>query len=134
MTTAYATRDQLVDRYGQAEVVQRESMLPADAVDKALFSASAFVDGYISGRYSVPLNPAPEIVVQCVCTIARYNLLGESATERARDDYTDSVKWLKDVQAGKVLVDGAAGVPGNTASATVLFTTSPAVFRRAGRP
>lgn len=134
MTVSYATRDQLVDRCGQSEVAQRESMLPAGAVDKALFAASAFVDGYVSGRYTVPMHTAPEIVVQSVCVIARYNLLGEAATERARDDYTDALKWLRDVQAGKVTLDGAATVPGNSPQATVLFSTSTAVFRRQGRP
>jgi phage gp36-like protein len=134
MTTAYATRADLADLFGEDEVSQRESVLPAGAVDQRLADASAMIDGYVSGRYSVPLQPVPAVIPQVACTIARYNLLGESASDAARNNYKDALLWLKDVQAGRFALVGAAQLPGNTDAATVLYTSSPSVFKRAGRP
>lgn len=134
MTTAYATRLDLVSRFGESEVSQRESILPAGTVDLALLDASALIDGYVSGRYSLPLMPVPPNLAQVACAIARYNLLGEAASERARYDYTDAVKWLRDVEAGRVTLLAAAPLPGSAPEATVLYTSSDPVFKRSGRP
>lgn len=130
----YATRSDLEDHYGPDEIAQREAALKAGTVDQVLVDAAALIDGYLVGRYSVPLTAVPPNLILVACSIARYNLLGEAATERARNDYTDALKWLKDVEAGRVRLQAAAPVPGNTPDATVLFTTSTAVFKRAGRP
>lgn len=115
----YATRQNLIDRYGLDEIEQRESALPAGAVDGALADAAAEIDSYCARRYAVPLSPAPSNIVRIACSIARYNLLGEAATERARADYEDARAFLRDVQAGKALLDGAAALPSAAPAATV---------------
>ena len=132
--SAYATRVDLAERFGEDEISQREQALASGAVDLSLVQASGLIDGYISGRYSVPLTPVPDMLQQIACVIARYNLLGEAATERARNDYKDALAWLKDVQAAKVTLVGAATLPGNAPQATVLFSTANPVFKREGRP
>lgn len=131
---SYATRDDLALRYGSDELEQRESALPAGALDRILVDADALIDGYLAGRYSLPLSQVPPNVPQVASAIARYNLLGEAATERARDDYKDAIAWLKDVEAGRVLLQSAAPVPGNAPEAMVMMTADESVFKRAGRP
>ena len=78
---SYATATDLAALYGQDEIDQRASMLPAGAVDRALADAAAEVDSYLAGRYAVPLpQPTPRIV-ELSAAMARYKLLGDAATE-----------------------------------------------------
>lgn len=115
----YATRQDLADRYGEDEVAQRESVLPAGAVDRALGDADAEIDGYLAGRYSVPVSPVPARLTAIAAQIARYGLLGDAATEVARKGYEDARAWLRDVQSGRALVDGATALSGAEPSGTV---------------
>lgn len=131
---SYTTRQELEQRYGADEMAQRESALSAGAIERAVADADALVDGYLASRYSLPLSATPPNLHQVACAIARYNLLGEAATERARDDYKDAIAWLRDVGAGRVLLDSAAPVPGNEPAVVVMYLTSDAVFKRSGRP
>lgn len=104
----YATRTALEDRYGADELSQRESMLPAGAVDRALADADALINGYCAGRYTVPLSPVPDNVPRLACAVARYYLLDGANTEQSRQDFEDAVSWLKDVAAGRVTLTTAA--------------------------
>lgn len=131
---AYATRTDLENRYGADEVGQREDALPAGAVDLALADADGLIDGYLAGRYALPLSSVPDALVRVAAAIARYNLLGDSATERAQMDYKDAIAWIKDVQAGRVLLDGVPTPAGAAPGATVAVVSAPSVFKRAGRP
>lgn len=131
---SYATRQDLEQLYGAAEVSQRASALGAGAVDKALLNADAMIDGYLVGRYTLPLSPIPPNLPQVACALARYGLMGEAATERARNDQKDALGWLRDVQAGRVQLQATAPVPGNEPEALVMMSTSDAVFKRSGRP
>lgn len=131
---AYATRQDLEQLYGAAEVSQRESALPAGAVDNALGNADATIDGYLAGRYTLPLSQIPPNLPQVACALARYTLMGEAATERARNDQKDAIAWLRDVQAGRVLLQAAAPTPGSEPAALVMMSASDSVFKRSGRP
>lgn len=117
----YATRTDLEERYGALEIEQRESMLPAGAVARALADADAEIDAYLGGAYAVPLSPAPAVIVRVAAGLARYRLLGDATTEQARKDYEDAVRYLRDVQAGRASIT-ATPLAGNTADATIAVT------------
>jgi phage gp36-like protein len=119
----YATRTDMEDRFGLEEIAQRESMLPVGAVDRALADADAEIDSYLAGRYQVPVSPVPSHVVRVAAAIARYNLLGDAASDRARNDYQDARAWLREVQTGRVLLDGAALVTASAQRATIDVVT-----------
>lgn len=129
---AYAIRTDLEAAYGAAEIAQRESMLPAGAVDRALADADAFIDGYASGRYAVPLSPVPANVLRLACAIARYNLLGDAATDRARADYEDAVAWLKDLAAGRVTLVSATLSASPATGGRPVSITPARIFNAAG--
>ena len=124
----YATRTDLEARYGAEEIAQRESMLPFGAVDRALADADAEIDSYVSSRYTVPLSPVPQVIPRLACAIARYHLLGDAATETARNDYTDARAWLRDLHAGKALLEGPTPLAGSAPAATVEMVTRDKVF------
>jgi phage gp36-like protein len=131
---AYATRQDMEQLYGAAEVAQRESALSDGAVATALINADALIDGYLVGCYSLPLSAVPPNLPAVACALARYALLGEAATERARNDQKDAIAWLRDVQSGRVQLQAATPAPGNEPAALVMMSGSDAVFKRSGRP
>ncbi|MGO4380370.1 gp436 family protein [Pseudoduganella sp. RAF53_2] len=130
----YAVRSDLEQRYGADEVAQRELMLPAGAVDLALQDADATINGYLGNRYSLPLVTVPANLVQVASALARYSILGDSATDRAVNDFRDAMAWLRDVSAGKVKLQDVVPIPGNEPATVVMATSSPSVFGRNARP
>jgi phage gp36-like protein len=130
----YATRTDLELRYGADEVAQRESALPAGALDVILVDADAMIDGYLAGGYTLPLAPVPAKLMQVACAVACYYLMGTSVMQRTRDDYTDAVSWLKDVQNGVVVLQASAPIPEYAPSTVAMVTPVASVFKRSGRP
>lgn len=101
--TQYATRDDL-ENFGGANAVALQSFADA-VVDEALAAASEAADGYMRGRYSLPLLAWDNGIRMNVCYIAGYNLItqrgmnpaaGADITWRLR--YEDAVKWFEGVQ------------------------------------
>ena len=126
----YATRDDLVDRFGETEIAQRERMLPPGAVAQALSDASTDLDGYLSARYTVPVVPVPPTLVRLVCDIARYRLLGDAATDDVRGRYKDAIAAVRDIGAGRSRLPEVAPVAAASESATVDFVSAPRIFGR----
>ncbi len=112
---AYATVADMIVRYGEVELIRLST--PADqpmetiqheAVERALRDGSDIADTHLRKRYRVPLDIVPAIVTRAVCILARYDLqTGEQKTisEDARDQRKDVMDWLRDIAAGKVLLD-----------------------------
>ena len=130
---SYITRQDLEQRYGD-EITQREAGLPVGALDMAILDAAALINGYLTGRYALPLVPVPASLPLQAAAIARYLLLGDAATERSRLDYQDAIAWLKDVAAGRVQFDQVAPEAAAAPAATVMVAGGDAVFKRTGRP
>lgn len=115
----YATRTDLEERYGATELTQRETVLPAGAVARALSDADVEIDSYLATRYGVPMSPIPSNVTRVAAAIARYRILGDAVTDLARKEYEDARAWLKDVAAGRVQITGATPLAEAAPSATV---------------
>jgi len=130
----YATRSTLELHYGVDEIAQRESVLPANAITNALTDADALINGYLCSRYTLPLTAMPDNLPQVAAALARYTLLGDSATERSRNDYKDAIAWLRDVQSGRVMLQAASPRPGSTADTIVMISSDVSVFGRECRP
>lgn len=130
---SYATQADLEARYGAREILQLSDRAnpPAGVVDAAVVAAAlgdadAVVDSYLGNRYTVPITtPAPARVVDLSCVLARYRLMEQRATERARKDYEDAIAFLRDVSAGRAKIPGlveptaSSGEGVNTGAAAV---------------
>ena len=114
---SYATVAELQDRLGEPRLTQLTDLQdpPIGLVDqvgaqKALDDASGEIDGYLVGRYTLPLATPPAVLrVHCI-TIAHYRLLGERADEVTREAYKAACAFLASVAKGDFPLLPPAGV------------------------
>lgn len=110
----YATQQNLVDRFGAAEIQQLSDIGNSGSIDAArvgrvLTDASNKIDGYLASRYALPLSTVPPMLEQICCDLARY-LLATRPTEETRKRYEDALAWLDKVAQGKYDLGGASSV------------------------
>ena len=112
---AYATVDDMIGRFGQAEMIRLSTpdgaamvaVLPAP-IETALDDASAIIDTWLRRRYRVPLSVCPPELRRAACILARYDLsTGEqkNPSEQTVADRADALKWLAAIGAGTALLD-----------------------------
>jgi phage gp36-like protein len=133
---AYAKISDMVNRFGQAEMIRASVPDGAEAVaivpatiETALHSASALIDSYLRKRYQTPLPVAPDEIVDACCILARYTLSTGGAklpSDQIKDDRAEKITWLRQISEGKVVLDVAEVAPGGQSFAQA--QTRPAVF------
>lgn len=106
----YATVEDFVARIGEVEAVEltdREEVgeINRMVLDTALSDSASQIDGYLSGRYSLPLMTVPQNLVRICCDLARYRLAGVShtpITEEIESRYKLCIKELESISKGVV--------------------------------
>ena len=107
----------------------------AEAVVEGIIGdVDELIDGYLRGRYSLPLDPVPGIVKALSADIAVYNLYGRRAEfdipKAVGEKFAAAMKILDGIQAGKIAL-GSAGVQAGTPSGAGAQTSGNArVFTR----
>ena len=97
----YATESDLVARFGD-EIENLKTMLPSQSsVQDAIQDATEEINGYIGGRYALPLPNVPSNLERMACDIARYRLYFQQPTEEVRKRYEDAIAFLKRVADNK---------------------------------
>lgn len=128
----YCLVQDMVDRYGQAELAQitdREhgTTLDEAIVLRAIADASSEMDSYLTSRYRLPLATVPDVLGVTCADIARYLLWKDQASEEVRKRYEDARAWLKDLAKGFASLNlGVSQPPPSPAS----FTANNRVFTR----
>lgn len=102
---AYATSQDMIDRFEEREIIQLTDRHDTGSIDstvlaKALADADAEIDGYLMGRYVLPLASVPIVLTRYACDIARYFLYDNHATEQVAKRYDDARKFLAAVGKG----------------------------------
>lgn len=108
---AYATLQNLIDRYGEATILavadrDRDGVADAAVVAGALADASDTIDSYVVVRYRLPFATPPPILTRQACTLAFAALHGDMPTEGAKTDAEKAIAWLKDIAAGRAQLVG----------------------------
>lgn len=104
----YASLQQFIDRYGRNDVLllardeQHFDQLNEAKVKAALQDASDTIDSYLAGGYTLPLAAIPPALVRYCCFLARYFIEPNRATDQARKDYEDAIRFLEKVAAGAI--------------------------------
>lgn len=104
----YATREDIETRRGRElllVIADRDDggAVDDEAVDAALLDASAKIDSYIGGRYSLPLATTPPLLVHYAVDMAVYYLADRAAlnAEEHRKRYEDAISQLEEIRDGK---------------------------------
>ena len=105
----YISKLEMIKRYGEDELIQlpdhsNAGVIDDDVLNSALADAEGEIDGYLSSRFAMPINPVPKTIVRIAGDIARYYLHDDSATEHVQKRYDDAVRFLKGVAAGKISI------------------------------
>lgn len=103
----YATPTDLDERYGPETITRLSDKDNLGArqeptITRALEDADELINGHLDGRYPLPLNTVPRVLVRVASSIARYFLEEECATERAVEDYKMAIKLLEKIGKGDV--------------------------------
>jgi len=89
-----------------------------DKIDAAISHADELIDGYLRGRYDLPLSPVPGLLRNLSADIALFRLYKAKfrleAPEAIKDGYTNAIKLLENIQKGTINL--GAGVSGSEAS------------------
>lgn len=131
----YATLQHLVARFEEDELVRlsdRENTgaINADVVASKLADADAEIDGYLAGRYTLPLTTVPEALRRIACDIARYHLYDDRVTEAVQKRYDDAIKFLRMVAKSEVQLGVDTGGAAPVVSAGPQFYEGDQVFSR----
>jgi phage gp36-like protein len=137
---AYATPQDMVDLFGEPEM---RSLSDIDQVatgavvtarlQKALEVATGEVDGYLVGRYALPLATVPSTVATHVVCIARYHLMGAQPDERAMADRKAALAYFGKVASGDIpLFAPAQAVVPSGGGNGALMQSAGSVFARNG--
>lgn len=133
----YATQQNMVDRFGEREVIaltdrDNTGVIDALVLAQALASAEDEVNAYMAGRYALPLATTPLIVRDFACDIARYRLCSAEVTEteEVRNRYKDAIKFFEKVSTGQI----SLGLDGlnqtQTPTGAVLVNANDRVFSK----
>lgn len=106
----YALVDDFVLRIGEQESIELTDREMVGVVDEAtlevaLADSSSQIDGYLSGRYRLPLKTVPQNLKRICCDLARYHLTGKSLvtmTEEVENRYKLCLKELENISKGVV--------------------------------
>src|ERR1700683_3221405 len=108
---SYATPTDIINRYPNRDLVQLTNEDPTittvntTVLQQALSDASAEIDGYLGGRFTLPLTDPPAVLNRLASDVAIYRLqalrpLHDLADARKR--YDDAIAMLTKVACGEL--------------------------------
>lgn len=104
---AYCTKQDLIDRFGETEVGRlsdrsMQGIIDDAVLDQVVADADAEIDGYLAGRYRLPLASVPVLLRRIACNLVRFYLYTTAAPEDVRAAYDDAVKSLRGIARGEI--------------------------------
>ena len=116
---SYTTLDQLVGRFGEQllkDLTDRATppvgVIDAAVVAQELANTDAVIDGYLAGRYVLPIAGAvPPLLADLALAIAIYKLHPYEPDPKIRRDYEDAVQSLGRIATGMVRLPVAGVEP-----------------------
>lgn len=127
---AYCTLQQLNDRFGTAMIValtdraeEPTGQVDMDVLSRAIAEADAMIDGYLAGRYALPLANVPPLLTTLSMDITVWRLhLGEPSV-KVKADYDAAVRSLRDIGSGAIRIPEASGLePASPGTSGVVVT------------
>lgn len=107
----YCSIDELKADISETELQQltddeRLGAVNEDRINAAIGAAGDLIDGYLRGRYALPLDPVPIIIKTVAKEITIYKLIlrrkRQSITQQMTDNYNAQLKLLGQIQSGTI--------------------------------
>lgn len=129
---SYCTQQDLIDRFGEDELIQLTDRNDVGVIDSAVVDAATNragnkVDRYCRDRYLLPLNPAVD-VLDIACDLSRFYLYEDHATEEVEKRYDTALADLRDIATGRQKLSAALATTGS--SGMPEFQSGTRVFSR----
>ena len=130
----YATTQDLVDRFSQAELLELTDFdgngsIDQAVVDQALADAAQIINSYVGARYDLPLAETPALLTALAADIARYRLYKDDPTEVVQENHKAALRQLKDIAEGRAVLDIGGSEPA-PAEASVEVASRDRLFSR----
>lgn len=134
---AYCTVSDMVSRFGLQDMTLlawrdgiAQDELNAPVIEQAIADATAEINGYIGGRYDLPLPQVPDVLINHACAIARYFLSGDRAPEQVKERYESVIAYLIKVGEGKLSLGLAANEPAEPSGTIAVMQADGHIFNR----
>lgn len=129
----YATQDDMIKRFGEAEVIQitdRENLgvFNAAVFAQAQLDGDAEIDVYLQSGYPLPLTTVPTVLVRIACDLYRYYLYGNLVPDHVKDRYNAAIKTLQLINKGDVQLNpptGGGDIPQDSAKDILVAKAEP---------
>ena len=135
---SYATQQQMTVRFGEAQLVMLTDRAPvatgaidASVIGRALADADAVIDGYLGGRYTLPLAEIPPLITDLAQAIAYWKLHISEPDPKTRTDFESALKMLKDIANGTIRIPAAGIEPASSGASGVMTTDRERPFTEA---
>ncbi len=104
---AYCTTNDLLARFDTDELLRLTDRANSGSIDEQVVSAaiddaSNLIDGYLGGRYTLPLSVVPSVLTKICADIARFNMYDHSVPETVEKNNKAAMDFLKSVGKGEV--------------------------------
>lgn len=129
---SYCTQDDLISRFGEAELIDatdRDSAGDIDpaVIDEAIVDADADINRHLRGMYKLPVSNSAELV-RVACDIARFYLWGVAAPEHVQSRYDAAMDMLKGIAKGVTVLDADPPDSGETGPSAPAVVAPDRVF------
>lgn len=122
------------DRYLETEDERTAAL--GELIAAAIVDAGAEIDGYLGGRYPVPLDPAPKVIAKMCKDMAVYNLISRSGLDEQGQEksfltrYNSAIKFLTMVAEGRVSLGTGEAATVTAAPASYSIKADGRIFGR----
>lgn len=126
---SYATKADMIERYGSREMTQltdREGTSDIDdtVLDRAIADADAEINAALQVRYTLPMTTVPPLVTRIACQLVRYFLYDNGAPEIVQTHFDQAKKLLMEIARGTLSLGlNAAGTDVVTVADPTITTT-----------
>ena len=110
----YCTLDDIQKQVIQDSLIQltddnQLGVIDTDVIQEAISYSGTLIDGYLRGRYTLPLSTVPEIIKIIAVDLSIYRLYSRrfqtEMPDAIKEKYNHSSKILEQIQRGKILPD-----------------------------
>lgn len=122
----YATQALLIERFGERMLVDLTDRadpptgaIGAGVVARALADTDGVIDGYLAGRYALPIADTPPQLTDLALSIAIYKLHPSEPDPKIGKDYDQALKTLAQISTGVIRLPAAGVEPAGATSSGV---------------